>query len=63
MLGEISSYYVNNSASVRVITQAGVDRPATDGEWLALWRTQPALTLEIGIMVQGNLPCLVGTIY
>ena len=47
MLGEISSYYVNNSASVRVITQAGVDRPATDGEWLALWRTQPALTLEI----------------
>ncbi|MBI2236279.1 MAG: hypothetical protein HYU60_04890 [Magnetospirillum sp.] len=46
-MGDIISYYVGRGGRVRVRTTDGLDREATDGEWLRLWSRDPRLTLRL----------------
>ena len=42
---DIRHYKVHPDGRVSVITEEGRTRPATDGEWIALWLRDPRITL------------------
>lgn len=46
-MNEIVSYRVLPNGTVRVRVIGGRERDATPGEWLALWRTDPRLTIRL----------------
>jgi hypothetical protein len=46
-MSDIISYYIGRGGQVRVRTSEGLDREATDGEWLHLWRRDPRITLRL----------------
>lgn len=46
-MNEIASYRVSPTGSLIVILRNGHQREATASEWLALWRTDPRLTLKL----------------
>jgi hypothetical protein len=46
-MNDIQGYRLLPNGSLRVRTIHGRERDATAGEWLALWRTDPRLTLAL----------------
>lgn len=46
-MNEIESYRVSPNGSLRVKPRKGRERDATASEWLALWRSDPRLTLQL----------------
>lgn len=46
-MSHILSYRVLRNGTVRVRVVDGRERDATPGEWLALWRSDPRLTLRL----------------
>lgn len=46
-MSEIVSYRVLPNGTVRVRVIDGHEREATPGEWLALWRADPRLTVHL----------------
>ena len=47
MPNNVASYYMKNDGNIWVETVASDHRPATEMEWIEIWKSNPALTPQI----------------
>ncbi|MBT3552127.1 MAG: hypothetical protein HOO19_11915 [Rhodospirillaceae bacterium] len=47
MPNNVASFYMKNDGDMWVATVSNDHRPATEMEWIEIWKTNPALTLQI----------------
>ena len=47
MPNNVASFYINNDGNIWVEIVASDHRPATEIEWIEIWKSNPALTLQI----------------
>ena len=43
----VASYYMKNDGNIWVETVASYNRPVTELEWIEIWKSNPALTLQL----------------
>ena len=47
MPDNVASYYMKNDGNIWVETVTQVHRLATETEWLEIWKSNPAITLQL----------------
>ena len=47
MPNNVASFYMKNDGNMWVVTVTSDHRPATELEWIEIWKSNPALTLQM----------------